>query len=714
MAIAKTGTDTYNNNTGSSNSFSHTLVSGYDRLIIVGVCFENNSQSGSINSVTYGGTSMTLAIVDNIDLLLFNRNLAAIYYLLEGSLPADGSKTVTANFSTTVASVVYCAEYTGVWPAAPEATDNTTTTVLPTISNTISPSTGSWVFSSMSSSNSGSWSHNQSQVELVDTNPGYSQQSAMCELRGASGETSLSSSFSGVLTRLVRVAASFQFYPVSFADGELTSGDASISGSGIVIHSGTGNIESTDAQINSTAYRIASGAGTIESDNVVVDSDGDRIPIGSGSLQSDTTAISGISFRLSEITGFLSAGNVDINSSGDRLSISSGSMSSNDSQIDSSGDTLSNITGNLQSEDATVNTSSDLIHITFGTLLSDNAVIAANIDLIHYLYGNITSDNINIDGNIDRISLGTGVFQSSDSDLYGVDDYSRRAIGHLITDNVDISGSGIVIKDGSGVLICSDANINCIGLTLDLILDYGIVNHIVFKCHRVYFYNNSTSLDFMWFFGDGTTSTDRNPHHTYTKAGTYTVIIIIDEIEYTLDNKVVVLENSFILDAGVVFVNYGQKNEKVLGVTEGGNHFGVVNEYRTMPFDGVRGEMVGGHRIVGSIPKIISNFESINYSLLSDMFTGSEITFNSGSVEIKRAIQRFLDEDYVNNIAIVAEHGTTGCYIVFKIFNAISIEDITIPFEDSSESVVQCVFAGCFHPQDLDNEPWNIELITID
>lgn len=246
------------------------------------------------------------------------------------------------------------------------------------------------------------------------------------------------------------------------------------------------------------------------------------------------------------------------------------------------------------------------------------------------------------------------------------------------------------------------------------IIDYGIVNHIVFKCHRVYFYNNSTSNNFIWYFGDGTTSFERNPHHTYNKAGHYTIKIIIDDIEYILDTQVLVLENSFILDAGVVFVNYGQKNEQVLGVTEGGNHFGIVNEYRSMPFDGVRGEMVGAHRIVGSIPKIISNFESVNFSLLKDMLTGAEISFNSGSVEIMRAIQRFLDDKYIHNIAIVAEHGTTGCYMVFKILNTISIESIEIPFEDSSESVIQCTFAGCFHPEDLDNEPWQIELITVD
>lgn len=246
------------------------------------------------------------------------------------------------------------------------------------------------------------------------------------------------------------------------------------------------------------------------------------------------------------------------------------------------------------------------------------------------------------------------------------------------------------------------------------IIDYGIVNHITFKCERIYFYNNSTSNNFKWIFGDGTTSTKRNPFHIYKKAGNYTVKIIIDDIEYTIDNKVIVFEKSFILDAGAVYINYGEKNEKRLGVTEGGNVFGLNTEIRDMSFDGIKGSLVNSQRIIGSIPKIIANFESVDYSLFTTILPGSEISFNSGSVEIKRAIRGLLEEEHIRNIAIVAEHGSTGCYIVFKIFNAITIDSIEIPFEDSNESVIQCVFSGCFHPCDLQSEPWEIDFITVD
>lgn len=210
MAIAKVGTDTSGTNASFSNSFSHTLVSGSNRMVVV--CIETeNINTHSISSVTYGGQAMTQAVTYTGG----TYNIAAVYYILEVNLPSDGSNTVVITLTGTASTPYqfgYCAEYTGVHQSSPEAINTAYQTTGNTISNTISPSTGAWVISSMACGNTGSYTHGESQVEIYDSTDGGGGggvTAAIAELRGASGETSLSSTFSGTVNRLVRVAASF-------------------------------------------------------------------------------------------------------------------------------------------------------------------------------------------------------------------------------------------------------------------------------------------------------------------------------------------------------------------------------------------------------------------------------------------------------------------------------------------------------------------------
>lgn len=241
--------------------------------------------------------------------------------------------------------------------------------------------------------------------------------------------------------------------------------------------------------------------------------------------------------------------------------------------------------------------------------------------------------------------------------------------------------------------------------------NFGPSCHHCFVNRRVSFYNTMDGISFLWDFGDSGGSTSKIPKHTYRQKGVYTIRLSVDGIWYTDSVSIVVLENSFIMDAGAVYLNYGEQNVQLLGATEGGNIFGIRNDIRYMSFDGVKGELSGAHRLIGSTPVIIANMIEIDYKLLNIALPGSNISFRSGSVMISRAIRRLLETDYIKNIAIVAQHGPTGAFIIFKIFNSFTLENIEIPFEDSKESVIECTFAGCFTPDNNINEPWEIEFI---
>jgi len=210
VAIAKVGTDT--NGTGNSLilSFSHTLAAGSNRLIVVYAQAENFG-SIDISGITYGGTAMAKAIDGEATSSGFYI-LVEIWYLLEASLGSTGSKTVSITYSGTASSLEvngFCAEYTGVKQAVPEATDSDGSTVSTTVTNNVSPSTGAWVFSAVGCGQPGSYTHSSPQTEVLDY-ADASSQFAVAELRGGNGETSESSTWSGsFFNRQHRVCASW-------------------------------------------------------------------------------------------------------------------------------------------------------------------------------------------------------------------------------------------------------------------------------------------------------------------------------------------------------------------------------------------------------------------------------------------------------------------------------------------------------------------------
>lgn len=228
MAITKLGTDTnttYASSSVWSFSWTHTLVSGVYRMVVVSVGGETTLADTSPiwypTSITYGGQAMTQAArAETTETLAgYSNNSSGVWYILEDDLPANGLQTIQVNGTGPNSSVELfgvCSLYQGVLQEAPEAvaSDFLNTPSGNVITNSISPSQGSWVASSYVSGNTGNWTVSGSQVEIYD-NQQTTTSFGACELRGAVGsESSLSSTASGA-NRLTRVAMSFRPEPWS-------------------------------------------------------------------------------------------------------------------------------------------------------------------------------------------------------------------------------------------------------------------------------------------------------------------------------------------------------------------------------------------------------------------------------------------------------------------------------------------------------------------
>lgn len=173
---------------------------------------------------------------------------------------------------------------------------------------------------------------------------------------------------------------------------------------------------------------------------------------------------------------------------------------------------------------------------------------------------------------------------------------------------------------------------------------------------------------------------------------------------------------NLIIDSGAIYINYGEDNERLLGATRGGNTFSVEQEIRQMEFDGMRGAMVGSHRLLGAMPKITANIIQWNYQVFLDVLVGSTMTEISGTHKrITRSIKRLLAADYFGNIAIVGEcTASESNLIVCGIKNVIQLENIEFPFNDKDESTATVTFTGCTDCSNMEAEPWWIDYPNAD
>ncbi len=100
-----------------SLTWSHTLGSGQDPILVVGVSIRNNS-SQQVSSVTYNGTALTK--IDVVDNATYVR--AELWYLPKASLPAPGTYDVVVNMTATARFVAGAFSLFNVDPTTPLGT----------------------------------------------------------------------------------------------------------------------------------------------------------------------------------------------------------------------------------------------------------------------------------------------------------------------------------------------------------------------------------------------------------------------------------------------------------------------------------------------------------------------------------------------------------------------------------------------------------------
>lgn len=160
-----------------------------------------------------------------------------------------------------------------------------------------------------------------------------------------------------------------------------------------------------------------------------------------------------------------------------------------------------------------------------------------------------------------------------------------------------------------------------------------------------------------------------------------------------------------IIDAGMVYLNYGEEEEKLLAPCKGDNTFSVDSEIREIEANGLRGKTKGLRRKIREDASITVNLMDISLDNLKTALAGSTL-----SLEVLSHGWDIAEADYLKNVTVLGET-LDGEYKKFTIFNALSDEPIEVVLGEDNETAIAVKFSAHHNLPD-DEKLWEIEDLT--
>ena len=204
--------DAYSTATSSwqtSTSFSHTIGSGSNRLLVVGVSMEHDASGPAVSSITYNGQQLTK--IDSRGIYNDYYGRAELWYSLEANLPSAGAYNIVVNIPTAPEELIVGAiSLSGVAQQAPEAKGESSADYSDTISTSITTLTdGAWLVDAVHSGMEYGCTPNSGQTERYDRAGGAdtSRLAASTKEVAAAGSTSMGWTQSGANRMAHEVAA---------------------------------------------------------------------------------------------------------------------------------------------------------------------------------------------------------------------------------------------------------------------------------------------------------------------------------------------------------------------------------------------------------------------------------------------------------------------------------------------------------------------------
>lgn len=160
------------------------------------------------------------------------------------------------------------------------------------------------------------------------------------------------------------------------------------------------------------------------------------------------------------------------------------------------------------------------------------------------------------------------------------------------------------------------------------------------------------------------------------------------------------------IDEGIVVINYGETNEKVLGPTRGGAEFTATPSIRDIEFDGRKGKSKGlqvkdGEDVSLKISTLCCSLENLKLAIPGATINSSTLTPGAFGV--------IASSNYLTNVAVVTKM-LDGTFTIIKVNNAMHEGALSYKGVSKNENEHSLEFLGHYDPTSASEECcWEIQ-----
>lgn len=158
------------------------------------------------------------------------------------------------------------------------------------------------------------------------------------------------------------------------------------------------------------------------------------------------------------------------------------------------------------------------------------------------------------------------------------------------------------------------------------------------------------------------------------------------------------------IDHGILYVNYGETDERLLGPTRGGVAFGGSTNVRDIEFDGRPGKTAGMQVRDENAAKISTTLLAMTQENLALILNGGKKA--SGPLENPK-LGVIPKEEYLKNVTMFALT-LDGKYKKFEIFNGFSEGELNVQTQHKAEGELAIELTAHYSIEDLDGVIWRI------